>query len=75
MIEKNFIPLSVPTINGNEWQYIKECLDTNWISSAGSFIEKFENKIAEYTGARYAIACVNGTSALYCSAGIRYKRS
>lgn len=62
-----FIPLSVPSINGNEWKYIKECLDTNWVSSAGKFVNQFENKIAEYTGAKYAIACVNGTSALHIS--------
>ena len=63
----NLIPLSVPSIKGNEWQYIKECLDTEWVSSAGKYVEIFENKIAEYTGAKYAIACVNGTSALQVS--------
>ena len=58
------IPLSVPTINGNEWAYIKECLDTEWVSSAGKYVDLFEQKIANYTGAKYAVACVNGTSAL-----------
>ena len=61
------IPLSVPNINGNEWKYIKECLDTEWVSSAGKFVKLFEDKIAEYCGADYAIACVNGTSALQVS--------
>ena len=61
------IPLSVPVLNGNEWKYIKECLDTNWVSSAGKFVDTFEAKIAEYTGSKYAIACVNGTSALHIS--------
>tara|TARA_B100001750_G_C15522296_1_gene612948 strand:- start:11144 stop:12301 length:1158 start_codon:yes stop_codon:yes gene_type:complete len=61
------IPLSVPNINGNEWKYIKECLDTNWVSSAGKFVDLFENKIAEYSGAEFAIACVNGTSAIQIS--------
>ena len=58
------IPLSVPNIHGNEWKYIKECLDTEWVSSAGKYVDLFEEKIAEYTGAKYAIVCVNGTSAL-----------
>ena len=59
------IPLSVPAIQGNEWKYIKECLDTGWVSSAGKYVDLFEKKIAEYTGAKYAIACVNGTAALH----------
>ena len=61
------IPLSTPTINGNEWKYVKECLDTEWVSSAGKYVGLFEKKISEYTGAKYAIACVNGTSALQVS--------
>ena len=61
------IPLSVPNISGNEWKYVKECLDTEWVSSAGKFVDLFEEKIAEYTGAKYAVACVNGTSALQVS--------
>ena len=61
------ISLSVPSINGNEWKYIKECLDTNWVSSAGKFVDLFEDKIAEYSGAEFAIACVNGTSAIQVS--------
>jgi len=60
-----FIPLSVPVIRGNEWQYIKECLDTEWVSSAGKFVERFEADIRCLTGAKYAIACVNGTAALH----------
>ena len=62
-----FIPLSVPSIKGNEWKYIKECLDTEWVSSAGKYVDLFEQKITEYTGAKYAIACVNGTAALHIS--------
>ena len=61
---KYSIPLSVPSINGNEWQYLKECLDTEWVSSAGKYVDLFEKKIAEYTGSKYAVSCVNGTSAL-----------
>jgi len=59
------IPLSVPSIQGNEWKYIKECLDTEWVSSAGKYVDLFEKKIVEYTSAKYAIACVNGTAALH----------
>lgn len=59
------IPLSVPEIRGNEWKYIKECLDTNWVSSAGPFVDRFERVVAEYVGAKYAVATVNGTAALH----------
>ena len=59
------IPLSVPTICGNEWKYVKECLDTGWVSSAGRYVDQFERDIARYTGALHAVACVNGTSALH----------
>lgn len=59
------IPLSVPNIAGNEWRYVKECLDTGWISSAGEYVSAFENAIAEFTGAKHAVACMNGTAALH----------
>jgi perosamine synthetase len=59
------IPLSIPHLAGNEWKYVKECLDTGWVSSAGSFVTQFENMVAEYAGAKYGIACVNGTSGLH----------
>jgi len=68
------IPLSVPSIQGNEWKYIKECLDTGWVSSIGRYVDLFEEKIKEYTGVKYAISCVNGTSALHIAlqlAGVR----
>ena len=61
------IPLSIPSIQGNEWQYVKECLDTGWVSSAGRYVDMFEQKICEYTGSKHAIACINGTSALQVS--------
>lgn len=61
----DFIPLSVPSIRGNEWKYVKECLDTEWVSSAGKFVDRFEKEIAAFTGARHAVACVNGTAALH----------
>ena len=61
------IPLSVPSLKGNEWKYVKECIDTEWVSSSGNYVDLFEQKIAEYTGTKYAVACVNGTSALQVS--------
>lgn len=61
------VPLSVPSIQGNEWKYIKECLDTEWVSSAGKYVGRFEKEICNFTGARHAIACVNGTAALHIS--------
>lgn len=61
------IPLSVPNLAGNEWKYIKDCLDTNWVSSVGSYVDKFEDSVAKYTGAKYAVSTVNGTAALHIS--------
>jgi len=61
------IPLSIPNLAGNEWKYIKECLDTNWISSVGAYVNKFEESIVKYTGAKYAVSTVNGTAALHIS--------
>lgn len=58
------IPLCVPEIKGNEWNYIKECLDTNWVSSAGGYVDKFEDNFAEYVKAKKAVVTMNGTAAL-----------
>lgn len=58
------IPLCVPEIRGNEWKYIKECLDTNWVSSAGSYVDKFENDFATYVKTKSAVVTMNGTAAL-----------
>lgn len=59
------IPLCVPEICGNEWKYVKECIDTTWVSSVGRYVDLFEQQFEEYTGARKAIAVINGTSALH----------
>jgi aminotransferase in exopolysaccharide biosynthesis len=59
------IPLSVPHLNGNEWKYVKDCLDTGWISSAGSYVNQFEQMVAEFAGAKYGVACMNGTVGLH----------
>ena len=59
------IPLSVPEIRGNEWRYVKDCLDTGWVSSVGSYVDRFEQMVAKEAGTKFAIATVNGTSALH----------
>ena len=64
-VPEGFIPLCVPEIRGNEWKYIKECLDTNWVSSVGSFVGRFERELADYVGTKYAVATCNGTAALH----------
>ncbi|HWR50101.1 MAG TPA: LegC family aminotransferase [Bryobacteraceae bacterium] len=61
----DFIPLCVPELRGREWAYVKECLDTGWVSSAGRHVDGFESAIAARVGAKYAVAAVNGTSALH----------
>lgn len=61
----DIIPLCEPEIQGNEWQYIKECLDTGWVSSVGSFVDRFERELAAYVGTKHSVATVNGTSALH----------
>lgn len=62
---KGSIPLHEPEFSGSEWDYVKQCLDTGWVSSAGRFVDRFETELAAYTGARYAVAVVNGTAALH----------
>ncbi|NQT32339.1 MAG: LegC family aminotransferase [Candidatus Omnitrophica bacterium] len=64
MTEK-IIPLSVPSLKGNEFKYVKECIDTEWVSSAGSYVDKFAKEMASYAGTKYAIACSSGTAALH----------
>lgn len=59
------IPLSLPNISGNEWKYVKDCLDTGWISSVGSYVTEFENAVAEFVGAKYGVAAMNGTAAIH----------
>lgn len=61
------IPLCVPNLKGNEWEYVKECIDTEWVSSAGKYVNDFEKKLAEFVGAKHGIAVVNGTAALHTS--------
>ena len=64
---KKNIPLHEPKFIGNEKKYLNQCIDTSFVSSVGKFVDKFEKKIAKYTGAKYAVATTNGTSALHIS--------
>jgi perosamine synthetase len=61
----DFVSLHEPTFAGKEWVYVKECLDTGWVSSLGKFVDQFEELLAEFTGAKRAVAVVNGTAALH----------
>jgi perosamine synthetase len=58
------IPVNTPLLNGNEKKYINECIDTNWISSEGPFVKRFEDEMADYVGRKYATTCSSGTAAL-----------
>lgn len=64
-IGANKAELHEPCLNGNELSYIKKCIDTNFVSSVGEYVDLFEEKLAEYVGAKHAVAVVNGTSALH----------
>jgi len=59
------IPLCVPELRGNEWRYVKECLDTGWVSSVGQFVEQLEERVASYVGAAHGVATSSGTAALH----------
>jgi perosamine synthetase len=59
------VPLHEPVFEGNEWAYVKDCIDTGWVSSVGSYVDRFERDLAAYTGAKRAVAVVNGTAALH----------
>ena len=63
--EAGTIPLSVPELRGREWDYVRECLDTNWVSSSGPFVDRFERDIAARSGTTYGVATVSGTAALH----------
>jgi perosamine synthetase len=58
------IPLSVPNLIGNESDYVIDCINTGWISTAGSYVNRFEKSISEYTNSKHAISCMNGTVGL-----------
>lgn len=60
-----FIPLHEPKFIGNEKAYVIDCIDSTFVSSVGKYVDRFELKMAQYTGAKYAVATVNGTAALH----------
>lgn len=62
-----FIPLHEPRFIGNEKAYLNECVDSSFVSSVGKYVDRFEMEFAQYVGAKYAIATVNGTAALHIS--------
>jgi perosamine synthetase len=59
------VPLHAPVFSGNEKEYLNDCIDTTFVSSVGNYVELFENRIADYTGSSRAVACMNGTNALF----------
>ena len=59
------VALHEPRFAGREWEYVKECLDSTFVSSVGKFVDRFESELASYTGAKHAVAVVNGTAALH----------
>ena len=59
------IPVARPSLDGNELKYVTECIKTNWISSVGKYVEKFEADFAGYCGTKYAVATFNCTVALH----------
>lgn len=65
MMDRRFIPVAAPVLNGNEKKYVNECLDTTWISSTGKFIPLFEKSFADFCSVKNAIAVNNGTAALH----------
>lgn len=60
----SFTPLHAPLFNGNEEKYLVDCLQSNYVSSVGEYVDRFENMLTEFTGARHAVVAVNGTAAL-----------
>ena len=65
LFQEDNVPLSVPLFIGNEKKYLNECIDTSFVSSVGKFVDRFEEDMANYTGAKKAVVCVNGTNALH----------
>lgn len=68
------LALHEPEFAGREWEYVKDCIDTGWVSSVGAYVDRFERDLSEFTGAKFAIATSNGTAALHMClllAGVR----
>jgi perosamine synthetase len=62
---KGPVALHEPCLGGNEWVYLKDCLDSTWVSYVGQYVDKFESMLADFTGVKKAVAVVNGTAALH----------
>ena len=62
---EEFVPLHAPCFVGNEKKYLNECIDSTFVSSVGKFVDRFEEDMARYCGAKKAVVCVNGTNALH----------
>ncbi|QUL54551.1 LegC family aminotransferase [Paenibacillus tritici] len=62
---KDFVPLHEPTFGGKELQYVADCIQTGWVSSVGKYVNEFEQRLADFTGVKRAVATVNGTAALH----------
>lgn len=74
VVGAGLVALHEPRFVGNEWAYVKECLDSTYVSSVGKFVDRFEEDLVAYTGAKHAVAVVNGTAALHVAlrlAGVR----
>src|SRR3954468_20516306 len=65
VIPEGSASLHDPEFRANEWKYVKECLDTGWVSSVGKFVDRFEADLARITGAKRAVTVANGTAALH----------
>jgi len=63
--DASFTPLHIPIFEGNEKRYLTECVDSNFVSSIGEFVDRFERMLADFTGVKKAVLCVNGTAALH----------
>jgi len=64
-LTRRIIPVSDPKLDGNELRYLTQCIQSNWISSAGRFVREFEEAFAAAVGCRFGVACANGTTALH----------
>ena len=63
-MQKNFLPLNAPSFSSNEKKYLNNCIDTSWVSTAGSYVNEFESKVSSFTGSKFAVAFNSGTAAL-----------
>lgn len=73
---REFIPLHEPMFIGNEKKYLNDCIDSTFVSSVGEYVNRFEQMMVDYTGAKHAIAVVNGTAGLHLAlviAGVKPK--